>query len=33
VQEVIKLVTGQFTPMVGTLVFNGITNSSCCFEL
>ncbi|KAF5837956.1 hypothetical protein DUNSADRAFT_3617 [Dunaliella salina] len=32
-QEIIKLVTCQFTPMIGALVFNGISNSTCCFEL
>jgi amyloid beta precursor protein binding protein 1 len=32
-QEVIKLVTGQFVPAAGTLIYNGITCSTCTLEL
>jgi hypothetical protein len=33
VQEVIKLVTGQFTTLAGTLVYNAVGGATSSFEL
>jgi hypothetical protein len=32
-QEVIKLVTGQFTTLSGSLVYNAVGGATSCFEL
>ncbi|GFH24172.1 NEDD8-activating enzyme E1 regulatory subunit [Haematococcus lacustris] len=31
-QEIIKLVTGQFTPVAGTLVYTAMGCTTSCFE-
>lgn len=32
-QEIIKLITHQFTPVNNTYVYNGITSEAECYEL
>ncbi len=32
-QEVIKLVTGQFTSLTGSFVYNAVGSATSCFEL